>query len=223
MSQQSGSPFATQTIFAQPQQPASGSNGLGIAGFVMSLLGLLTSCCTCFVPWLGLLSLVGLILSFIAVFRKPRGMAIAGIILGALALIVVLIGIIFSAMASGVGGAYQFIKGVATGAAIADHRTRTGSYPADLSVIQGQLPPEMMTDNWGNQFVYEVSSDGSKFTIRSMGEDGIDGTTDDVFFKKDWIQDPGYTPDPIPQDELLQPEVPADTPMDSGEEAPGPG
>lgn len=223
MSQQSGSPFATQTIFAQPQQPTSGSNGLGIAGFILSLLGLLTSCCTCFVPWLGLLSLVGLILSFIAVFRKPRGLAIAGIIMGAIGLIVVLIAVLMIALASSVGGVMQFFKGVATGAAVSEHRSRTGSYPADLSVIQGQLPAEMTTDNWGNQFVYEVSADGSKFTIRSMGEDGIDGTTDDVFFKKDWIQDPGYTPDPIPQDELLQPEMPTDAPMDSEEEAPGPG
>ncbi|HEX2836759.1 MAG TPA: type II secretion system protein GspG [Phycisphaerales bacterium] len=223
MSQQSGSPFATQTIFAQPQQPSSGSNGLGIAGFIMSLLGLLTSCCMCFVPWLGLLSVVGLVLSFIAVFRKPRGLAITGIILGAIGVIILLLALLVHGMANSVGGVMQFGKALGTGQAIADYRNANGSYPADLTAIHGQFPQEATLDKWGNAFVYEVSADGTKFTIRSMGEDGVDRTADDVLFNKEWFQDPGFTREPIPQDELLQPEMPTDAPMDSDEEAPGPG
>jgi Na+-driven multidrug efflux pump len=55
-------------------QPAP-SNGLGIAGFVVSLVGLIPC---------GLLCPLGALLSLIAVFRQPRGFAIAGLIIGTL-------------------------------------------------------------------------------------------------------------------------------------------
>jgi len=51
----------------------SQSNGLGIAGFIVSLVGWLTC---------GLLCPVGLILSVIGLFKQPRGMAIAGSVIG---------------------------------------------------------------------------------------------------------------------------------------------
>lgn len=52
----------------QPQ-----SNGLGVAGFVISLLGFL-SC--------GVISPLGLILSLAGLSKEPRGLAIAGTIIG---------------------------------------------------------------------------------------------------------------------------------------------
>lgn len=52
-----------------------GSNGLGVAGFVLSLIGLL-SC--------GLLSPVGLILSLAGLSKEPSGLAVAGTIIGGL-------------------------------------------------------------------------------------------------------------------------------------------
>ncbi len=63
---------------APPQQQVvvqtqSQSNGLGVAGFVLSLLGLFTC---------GLTSLLGVILSAIGMRREPRGLAIAGLVLG---------------------------------------------------------------------------------------------------------------------------------------------
>ena len=57
------------------QQAPPPSNGLGVAGFVLSLLGFLGTC--------GLLSPIGLILSLIALRKQPRGLAIAGVIIGA--------------------------------------------------------------------------------------------------------------------------------------------
>ena len=53
------------------------SNGLGIAGFVLSLLGLV-SC--------GLLAPVGVVLSLFALRREPRGFAVAGLVIGLVAL-----------------------------------------------------------------------------------------------------------------------------------------
>ncbi|HMN95116.1 MAG TPA: hypothetical protein PKC43_02005 [Phycisphaerales bacterium] len=53
--------------------PVPGSNALGTAGFVVALLGLFTG---------GVLSPIGMILSLFALGREPRGLAIAGAILG---------------------------------------------------------------------------------------------------------------------------------------------
>lgn len=65
-----------QTIIVREQRYKS--NGLGTAGFITSLLGLLLS----WVPVLGwILWLVGALLSLIGVFKSPRGLAITGLIL----------------------------------------------------------------------------------------------------------------------------------------------
>lgn len=55
------------------QVPAT--NGLGTAGFICSLLGIVTC---------GLLSPIGLLFSVLGIFRAPRGMAFAGGVLGAI-------------------------------------------------------------------------------------------------------------------------------------------
>ena len=70
-----------QTILVREQR--NKSNGLGTAGFITSLLGLLLS----WVPVLGwILWLVGALLSLIGVFKSPRGLAITGIILSLITL-----------------------------------------------------------------------------------------------------------------------------------------
>ena len=70
-----------QTILVREQRYKS--NGLCIAGFITSLLGLLLS----WVPILGwILWLVGVLLSLIGVFKSPRGLAITGLILSLITL-----------------------------------------------------------------------------------------------------------------------------------------
>ena len=70
-----------QTILIREQRYKS--NGLGTAGFITSLLGLLLS----WVPVLGwFLWLVGALLSLIGVFKSPRGLTITGIILSLITL-----------------------------------------------------------------------------------------------------------------------------------------
>lgn len=73
-------------------------NGMGTAGFVLALLGLIF----CWVPVLDwILWILGLIFSIIGVCRKPKGLAIAGLIISCLYLILVtvVIGAIFGAAA----------------------------------------------------------------------------------------------------------------------------
>ncbi len=77
---------APQTIIVQ--QSFKKGNGLGIAGFVLALLGLICS----WVPVLGwIMWFLGLLFSFIAVFKAPRGFAIAGLCISLLGLILLLV------------------------------------------------------------------------------------------------------------------------------------
>ena len=77
-------------------QPVKKSNGMGTAGFVLSLVALVL----CWVPVLDwVLWFLGLLFSFIGVFKKPRGLAIAGLIISSIVLIVIIvvIGVLVSA------------------------------------------------------------------------------------------------------------------------------
>lgn len=164
--------------------PQRATNGLAIAGFVISLVGFVG--CAPLAP-------VGLILSFIAVFREPRGLAIAGLVLGilgsvwvVLALLVVLgitvIGgglLILVASTLGLDGLEAHIEMAMLDAKIAEYRRDNGSLPPAL----GSLPnpePELLTDPWGRPYNYKLAPDGSSFQLSSDGADGTPGTPDDI-------------------------------------------
>jgi hypothetical protein len=78
----SASPRDVRYVQAPP------SNGVGVAGFVLAILSIFFG----WVPVLGwLMWLLGLILSFIGIFKAPRGLAIAGLIISLLGLIFLLL------------------------------------------------------------------------------------------------------------------------------------
>ncbi|MFV0564492.1 MAG: hypothetical protein ACK5NB_01530 [Flavobacteriaceae bacterium] len=66
-------------------------NGIGLAGFIIALVTLVIG----WIPLIGCFSwvtwLLGLILSIIGVFKKPRGFAIAGIVISFIGIIVLII------------------------------------------------------------------------------------------------------------------------------------
>lgn len=74
MSGMQGGPTPQVVIHNAPTPTPS--NGLGVAGFVTSLVGLLLTC--------GLLCPLGFIFSLVALRKQPRGMAIAGAVIGGL-------------------------------------------------------------------------------------------------------------------------------------------
>lgn len=75
----------TQTIVIN--QPAPKSNGIGVAGFVLALLALFLG----WIPVLGwILWILGLVLSCVGVFKTPKGLAIAGLVISLLGLILLL-------------------------------------------------------------------------------------------------------------------------------------
>ena len=77
------------------------SNGIGIAGFVLALIAVFLG----WVPVLGwILWFLGALLSFIGVFKQPRGIAIAGLIISFIGIILLLV--VFGALAAGFSGMF---------------------------------------------------------------------------------------------------------------------
>ena len=97
---QQADPVQPQSPYQQPTQPygqpcqpqmPSQSNGLGIAGFVVSLCGLVL----CWVPFLNIiLGVTGLILSAYGMKRLPKGLATAGLVIGIITTVIAIIYII---------------------------------------------------------------------------------------------------------------------------------
>jgi type II secretory pathway pseudopilin PulG len=173
----------------QPQAPVTHvvmtppQNGLGIAGFVTSLVGMLTC---------GVLSPVGLILSLIALVKPPRGFAIAGTIIGIVGSIwVVLAGFAMVAAALGIRTAAKAVEDYVTAyqsarqayVQIDQQRTRSGQAPtsADADAVAAKF-----TDPWGTAYRGEVS-DGF-IVIRSAGRDKKFDTNDDLRFTEQELQ-----------------------------------
>ena len=88
MSQQpppSPNSFANQPSFNQPtpsgqphRQQGQPTNGIGLTGFIFSLVGLFL----CGIP-----SVIGLVISAFGLRKEPRGLAIAGVIIGLIGMI----------------------------------------------------------------------------------------------------------------------------------------
>jgi hypothetical protein len=80
------------------QSEAKKTNGIGTAGFVLAIIALFLS----WVPVLGwILWALGLILSFVGIFRQPKGLSIAGLVISCIALIVLIV--VVGAIATAVG------------------------------------------------------------------------------------------------------------------------
>jgi len=73
----------------QPQpQPERRRNGIATAGLVLSILGL----ALCWLPFVDvILWFLGLLFSFIGVFKRPRGKAIAGLIISVISILAIIL------------------------------------------------------------------------------------------------------------------------------------
>ena len=73
-------------------------NGIGTAGFILSLVSIFLG----WIPFLGwLIWLLGLIFSFVGIFKKPKGLAIAGLVISLLGIILLLF--VFGAIIAAAG------------------------------------------------------------------------------------------------------------------------
>ncbi len=147
------------------------SNGLGVAGFVVSLFGLLT---------LGLLAPVSLLLSGLALFKRPRGFAVAGTILS-------LIPLSFYALT------YAYFQRAAVAEQSVARLDSTLAKLAQASsvierfaVVEGRLPNGIegnklildIHDGWDQSLQYQRDA-SNRFSIRSAGADGVFDNGDD--------------------------------------------
>jgi hypothetical protein len=77
------------------QENSKKSNGIGTAGFVLSLVALFLG----WIPFFGFIMwLLGLIFSAVGIFRKPNGLAIAGFVISLIGFIILFLffGAVFS-------------------------------------------------------------------------------------------------------------------------------
>jgi hypothetical protein len=158
-----------------PPQASPRTNGLGIAGFVVSLVGLFFSC--------GLLCPIGLIMSFVALFRSPRGFAAAGFFIGLIGSIIptfilLIFGVaIFSFVKMGVPGINTLVAMQNSRNQISAYAsTHGGALPDDAD---GQAAIASDLDGWGHPLHYTRISPW-EYEIRSAGPDGILGNSDNA-------------------------------------------
>ncbi len=86
---------APQGMPGQPVNPnmyapvaAPQKNGMGVAGFVLALCAFVF----CWVPVLDwILWILGVVFSLIGVFRQPKGLAIAGLVISFIGLIILIV------------------------------------------------------------------------------------------------------------------------------------
>jgi type II secretory pathway pseudopilin PulG len=166
-----GNPYSSAAFGSNPTPV----NGLGIAGFVLSIIGVLTC---------GTLNIVSLPISMIALLWRPRGFAIAGTVISFL-------GVGFLALVGwGIVAGVMGLKGIAeeitrineTNIAIADARNAIENYRREHNTlpdgIEGNKLVVPFKDGWQTELRYEV--DGNEYVIRSAGPDKAFDTPDDL-------------------------------------------
>jgi hypothetical protein len=160
-------------ILDPPKPP---TNGLGIAGFTLSILGLFT---------FGLLSPIGLILSFFGLFKKPRGFAAAGFAMSLLG--VSFIGAVTAlpviahrhrqvsrALEAQQQQTLESIQQAVQEVEIARRTTKS----TGLDGFEGNAITVRYQDAWANDLRFDERSDG--FAVRSAGPDRTFDTPDDL-------------------------------------------
>lgn len=163
------------------------TNGLALAGFICALIGLFTG---------GVLSILGLVLSLIALKDEPRGFAWAGIIVSLLgfclgAIVLVVFGTaVLAALGLATFAMVNFadpikIETTADMAMIVakaeETQKETGYPPASLAALG--LDDDVLTDPWGNPYRYLLTDATERgYEIISDGPDGQPETADDVEF-----------------------------------------
>ena len=162
---------------APPEGPTNGrreGSGAG-SGNPGAVVGLILSI-------LGPLAPVGVIVCLFALRREPRGLAIAGLVIGILTtLIVVVCGGFIGVGVWAVFGTREDYEEIAMdfaaiSAAIENHQNTTGQLPNDLSNLG--LSSDTLTDPYGDEYLY-VKVSGT-WRLGFNGMDGTPGSQDDI-------------------------------------------
>ena len=168
--------------------PIRERNGLGVVGFLIALVGLV-------IPT-GVVALLGLLISLVALGRAPRAFAGLGVIIGLfgtaiwLALMVLAVfGVLAAGAVAVVFAAGAFILTqpeiievtsdmLNTTIVVAEYEKENDELPEDVSALG--LGVSTQTDPWGNAYQYMLVDVEPGFDIVSSGGDGEFGTDDDM-------------------------------------------
>jgi len=149
--------------------PRPSGNGIGIAGFVISLVGLILTC--------GVLCPVGLIFSLVGLGRQPKGLAIAGTVIGGIGSLLLVIGVL--SVATRWQEVWTQIEFAMADVPLKAHHDQHGKYPDDE---EGRKILDDLHDGWDHPLHYERTETGYK--LESAGPDGILGNGDDLRHEK---------------------------------------
>lgn len=214
---------------AQPVRTES--NPLGVAGFVISIVGLCVG---------GLLSPVGLVLSLVALGKQPRGFAVAGVVIGAIGscgiiiaivalpvALALIIGIAAAVGATALAGpqAESYVEMFVIATNVEERaRESAGILPATIAEGAPKLNPSQMTDPWGHPYQYELTQEGKAFRLYSMGPDGVAATPDDVRYtwRVEFNNHPSHVDDSPPGTPAPSSPAPTETPTPEPEQVPPP-
>ncbi|HYD01207.1 MAG TPA: hypothetical protein VEB22_08270, partial [Phycisphaerales bacterium] len=137
----------------------------------------------------GLLCPVGLVLSLVGLRKQPRGLAVAGVILGLLGTVWGVIAWVFIGLAGLISCGGVMCGGIAPHVVTNAHmamleddierfRRTNGRLPDSLTEA-GRRGHRSTRDGWGRPLRMELNADGT-FTIVSDGPDGVPQTGDDI-------------------------------------------
>ena len=169
-------PFSGREVIYILDPPKAPTNGFGVAGFTVGILGLFT---------FGLLSPIGLILSFIGLFKKPKGFAAAGFAMS-------LVGVSFIGtvtalpfvahrhhqMARADKANQQVTRNAIRNAVIEIEHSQQTLPSKNIDGFQGNAVTVQYRDAWGNELRFDERNDG--FAVRSAGPDQNFDTADDL-------------------------------------------
>ena len=168
--------------------PVRERNGLGVVGFLIALVGLV-------IPT-GIVALLGLLISLVALGRAPRAFEGLGVIIGLfgtaiwLALMVLAVfGVLAAGAVAVVFAAGAFILTqpeiievtsdmLNTTIVVAEYEKEHDELPEDVSALG--LGVSTQIDPWGNAYQYTLVDAEPGFDIVSSGGDGEFGTDDDM-------------------------------------------
>ncbi|MCA9310517.1 MAG: hypothetical protein KDA21_04875 [Phycisphaerales bacterium] len=158
------------------------TNSLGTAGFIVALVGFFTG---------GCLSPIGFVMSLVALGREPKGLAIAGVIIGAfgsfgglLFLFLFLIPIIF--LGAGLAVLSQseefewMMERTAIENAVVVYQQENGTLPASIDDLE--IMEQYKVDPWNHPYVFVIDEDLQSWSVHSDGPDGIAETEDDLVY-----------------------------------------
>ncbi len=138
------------------------SNPMGLVGFILAF---------CLPP-------IGLVLSLIALAWRPRGFAIAGVIIGLITTTVVaVVGVVTVKSIQQVAKFTEIAQSAGKmQTALASAQGTSGAYPADLAAAG--IAAE--NDPWGTPIQYEQTGGGAGYLLTTAGADKQFDTVDDI-------------------------------------------